>query len=263
MLIGLGLQVVALTLAPVSVVQPVLAAGVLASWSRAEPCSVSASGDARASGWSWCWWRWPPSSSPRPGRHAGSLCSAGSVLDHGGMRRRAGGRRSPGVAGDPGQVAGPRTGPARRGGAGGGGRSAVRRSAPFRRRRWRPIWSATAWSEGRWPRWARVSLGVCGGHPGRAWWSSRRGLQRQPASLMVPLANVVASTCAIVGASVVFRELLMPVGWWSLPRWVAFAAVLVAVVVLAGEEEPRRRPGVGLTARDRRQQQDRWDQRHR
>ena len=66
------------------------------------------------------------------------------------------------------------------------------------------------------------------------------GLQGHTASLMVPLANVVASGCAIVGASVVFGELLMPAGWWSLPRWLAFAAVLTALAVLVVEERPAR-----------------------
>ena len=68
------------------------------------------------------------------------------------------------------------------------------------------------------------------------------GLQGHTASLMVPLANVVASGCAIVGASVVFGEVLMPAGWWSLPRWFAFAAVLTALTVLVAEEGPARRP---------------------
>ena len=68
------------------------------------------------------------------------------------------------------------------------------------------------------------------------------GLQGHTASLMVPLANVVASGCAIVGASVVFGELLLPTGWWSLPRWLAFAAVLTALAVLVVEERPARQP---------------------
>jgi drug/metabolite transporter (DMT)-like permease len=68
------------------------------------------------------------------------------------------------------------------------------------------------------------------------------GLQRQPASLLVPLANVISSGCALVGASVVFGEVLVPAGWWSLPRWAGFAAVLAAVGVLAAETAPRSTP---------------------
>lgn len=68
------------------------------------------------------------------------------------------------------------------------------------------------------------------------------GLQRQPASLLVPLANVISSGCALVGASVVFGELLVPAGWWSLPRWAGFAAVVAAVGVLGAETAPRGAP---------------------
>jgi hypothetical protein len=68
------------------------------------------------------------------------------------------------------------------------------------------------------------------------------GLQRQPASLLVPLSNVVSSGCALVGASLVFGELLLPAGWWSLPRWLGFAAVLAAVAVLAAEPESEPEP---------------------
>ena len=68
------------------------------------------------------------------------------------------------------------------------------------------------------------------------------GLQRQPASLLVPLANVISSGCALVGASVVFGELLVPGGWWSWPRWAGFAAVIGAVAVLSADAAPRRAP---------------------
>jgi drug/metabolite transporter (DMT)-like permease len=70
------------------------------------------------------------------------------------------------------------------------------------------------------------------------------GLQRQPASVLVPLANVVSTGCALIGASVVFSELLIPAGWWSLPRWLGFAAVLAAVAVLVVEPEDRRAPAL-------------------
>ncbi len=64
-----------------------------------------------------------------------------------------------------------------------------------------------------------------------------RGLQRQPASLMVPLANVMSGVCALAGASIVFGELFVPSGWWSLPRWFGLAAVLAAMVALVGDDE--------------------------
>jgi multidrug transporter EmrE-like cation transporter len=64
------------------------------------------------------------------------------------------------------------------------------------------------------------------------------GLQRHPASLMATFSNVTASVCALVGASVVFGELLLPRGWSSLARLLGFAAVAVAIAVLAGERQP-------------------------
>jgi drug/metabolite transporter (DMT)-like permease len=70
------------------------------------------------------------------------------------------------------------------------------------------------------------------------------GLQRQPASMLVPLANVVSTGCALIGASVVFGELLVPGGWWSLPRLLGFAAVLAAVAVLVAEPDDRRAPAM-------------------
>jgi multidrug transporter EmrE-like cation transporter len=64
------------------------------------------------------------------------------------------------------------------------------------------------------------------------------GLQRHPASLMATFSNVTASACALVGASVVFGELLLPRGWDSLARLVGFVAVAAAVVLLAVDREP-------------------------
>ena len=65
------------------------------------------------------------------------------------------------------------------------------------------------------------------------------GLQRQPASLLVPLANVISSGCALVGAALIFGEVLIPAGWWSVPRWLGFAALVAAVAVLGSERQPR------------------------
>jgi hypothetical protein len=64
------------------------------------------------------------------------------------------------------------------------------------------------------------------------------GLQRHPASLMATFSNVTASVCALVGASVVFGELLLPRGWSSLARLLGFAAVATAIAVLAAERQP-------------------------
>lgn len=60
------------------------------------------------------------------------------------------------------------------------------------------------------------------------------GLQVHPASLMASLTNVVSTVCALTGASVVFGEALFPGGWWTPARLGGFAAVLAAVAVLAG-----------------------------
>jgi multidrug transporter EmrE-like cation transporter len=70
------------------------------------------------------------------------------------------------------------------------------------------------------------------------------GLQRHPASLMATFSNITASACALVGASVVFGELLLPRGWSSLARLVGFAAVAAAVGILAVEREPAREEAV-------------------
>jgi hypothetical protein len=59
------------------------------------------------------------------------------------------------------------------------------------------------------------------------------GLQRHHASMVVPLTNVISGAIVLVGASVVFSERLLPSGWWALPRLTGFAGVLAAVLVLA------------------------------
>lgn len=60
-------------------------------------------------------------------------------------------------------------------------------------------------------------------------------LQRHPASLVATLSNTVSSVCALTGASVVFGELLVPGGWWSVARVVGFAGVAAALLVLGGD----------------------------
>ena len=61
------------------------------------------------------------------------------------------------------------------------------------------------------------------------------GLQAHPASLMASLTNVVSTACALAGASFVFGEALLPPGWWSVPRLAGLAAVLAAVALLVGD----------------------------
>ena len=71
------------------------------------------------------------------------------------------------------------------------------------------------------------------------------GLQRHPASLMASLTNVASSLCAFLGAWAVFGELLLPPGWWSLARLAGFAAVLAATAILASERPVSSEAAVG------------------
>ena len=75
------------------------------------------------------------------------------------------------------------------------------------------------------------------------------GLQAHPASLMASLTNVTSTVCALVGASVVFGEALLPGHWWSLLRLAGFVCVLVAVILLASDRQPA--PDEALDARIR------------
>ena len=63
------------------------------------------------------------------------------------------------------------------------------------------------------------------------------GLQGNPASLMASLTNVVSGVCALVGASVVFGEAVLPSGWWSVLRGAGFVSLLAAVLVLMVDPE--------------------------
>lgn len=77
------------------------------------------------------------------------------------------------------------------------------------------------------------------------------GLQAHPASLMASLTNVTSTVCALAGAAFVFGEALVPPGWWSALRLGGGAAVLAAVVLLAAGDgdpiplRPPERPLVG------------------
>jgi len=75
-------------------------------------------------------------------------------------------------------------------------------------------------------------------------------LQRHPASLVAPLANVVSGTCAVLGASVVFGEAFVPRAWWALPRLAGFAGIILAVAVLgARNSQPAPVPAARVLSR--------------
>lgn len=59
------------------------------------------------------------------------------------------------------------------------------------------------------------------------------GLQRYPAAMMATFTNVTSSACVLIGAAAVFGEALLPGGWWSVARLVSFATVLAGVGILA------------------------------
>jgi multidrug transporter EmrE-like cation transporter len=59
------------------------------------------------------------------------------------------------------------------------------------------------------------------------------GLQRYPATMMATFTNVTSSACVLLGAAAVFGESLLPGGWWSAARLVSFSAVIGAVGLLA------------------------------
>jgi hypothetical protein len=68
------------------------------------------------------------------------------------------------------------------------------------------------------------------------------GLQRHPASIMATFTNVSAAVCALIGASVVFGERLLPAGGWAGARVAGFVAVAAAVTVLVIHAAPREAP---------------------
>jgi len=65
-------------------------------------------------------------------------------------------------------------------------------------------------------------------------------LQAHPASMVATVSNVVSSVCALAGASMIFGELLLPHGWWSVARFAGFAGVAGALGLLA--RAPRELP---------------------
>lgn len=65
-------------------------------------------------------------------------------------------------------------------------------------------------------------------------------LQAHAASMVATVSNVVSSVCALAGASMIFGELLLPHGWWSVARFAGFAGVAGALTLLA--RAPRESP---------------------
>jgi drug/metabolite transporter (DMT)-like permease len=75
------------------------------------------------------------------------------------------------------------------------------------------------------------------------------GLQRHLASLVVPLTNVIGGAFVLAAAAPVFGERLVPSGWWAFPRLLGFAAVIGAVYVLCARPSaavPVREPAPAL-----------------
>jgi hypothetical protein len=64
-------------------------------------------------------------------------------------------------------------------------------------------------------------------------------LQRHAASMVATVSNVVSTVCALTGASLVFGEMLLPSGWWSLARIAGFAGVGAALLLLLGADRRR------------------------
>lgn len=69
-------------------------------------------------------------------------------------------------------------------------------------------------------------------------------LQRHPATLVAPLVNLVSSGLALIGASVVFGEALLPAGWWSLPRAAGFLGIAAAIGVLCADRVAATEPAL-------------------
>lgn len=231
MLAGLGLQVVALTLAPVSVVQPILAGGLIA---------LAAAGSTVLG-------------ERLSGRHkvALGLVLAAVVLTA--VSARGGGQLAEKVPADrfalmavvvaAAAALAVATNRLRRPGAAGlaavavgagllYGLGAVAEKAVATRLHGYGLVGGALSSLGTAYPWLFLVVTLCG------MLLFQTGLQAHPASLMASLTNVVSTACALAGASVVFGEALLPPGWWSAPRLAGLIAVIAAVAVLAGDREP-------------------------
>lgn len=233
MLFALGLQVVALTLAPVSVVQPILAGGLIA---------LAAAG-SRLLG------------EQLSGRHKAALALvlsaviliAASARGGGGLSERVPAGRFLLVAAVVAAAAVLTAGSGRRQRSGGlaavavaaglfYGLGAVAEKAVATRLVGQGMVSGTWSALGSAYPWLFLAVTLAG------MVLFQTGLQAHPASLMASLTNVVSTACALAGASVIFGEALLPPGWWSLPRVAGFAAVIAAVAVLATDAPPATDP---------------------
>jgi multidrug transporter EmrE-like cation transporter len=237
MLAGLGLQVVALTLAPVSVVQPVLAAGLVGLVIAGGPLlgerlhrrqraalflvisavvaiAISSQAGARLA------------RSVPAGRFAMLAAAAACVAVVAGAAGLKASRRRPG-SGPPAWTA------AALAGAAGllYGLGAVAEKAVATNVVGKGIVAGVVGSLSSAYPWLFLVVTLAG------MLVFQVALQAHPASLIATVSNVVSSVCALAGASMVFGELLLPHGWWSVARFAGFAGVAGALVLLAGAPE--------------------------
>ncbi|MGH9095721.1 MAG: hypothetical protein ACRDXE_11215 [Acidimicrobiales bacterium] len=68
------------------------------------------------------------------------------------------------------------------------------------------------------------------------------GLQRCPAAVIVPVSNVTGSAFAVAAGSVVFGESLPPAGWQDALRLGGFAVLVIGILVLATGPPPTSGP---------------------
>jgi drug/metabolite transporter (DMT)-like permease len=235
---GLGLQVVALTMAPVSVVQPVLAGGllglvavsgvvlgerltkrqlaalafvllgVLAVALSARAGGTVATGVSRASF----------------AELAGPLAALGALAAWAGLR---GGARVRGVGASPRNLVNFAVGAGILYGLG-----AVSEKAVATHLSADGLASGALHSLGTAYPWVFVIVTLGG------MLVFQSGLQRHPASMMASFTNVTASVCALAGASAVFGEPVLPDGWWSVARVLGLALIGLAIVALISQKEP-------------------------
>lgn len=245
MIVGLALQVAALTLAPVSVVQPILAGGLIA---------LAAAGPALLG-------------ERLSGRHRAALVLVVSAVAAVAVSARGGGnlaRDVPGTrfllmaaaAGGAGVLtAGLALGRGRRAGAGRAGLpglvgtalaagllygvGAVAEKAVSTELIRHGMVAGALSSLGTAYPWVFLAATLAG------MGAFQVGLQAHPASLMASLTNVTSTMCALVGAATVFGEDLLPAGWWSALRVAGLVSVAAAVVLLAGDGAPA--AGVGTS----------------
>lgn len=240
MLIGLGLQVIALTLAPISVVQPILAGGLIALAAvgstvlgeqltrRHAVALVLVLGAVVAVG-----------ASAHTGTDLSVQVPAGrfalliiAIASAAAMAARAGlgGRRSPGADG-PLSVSG-LVGTALAAGLLYGLGALSEKAIATNLIRHGIVSGAVSSLSTAYP-WIFV-VGTLAGML-----VFQVGLQANPASLMASLTNVTSTVCALLGAALVFREAVLPGSvWGSLLRTAGFLCVLGSVAMLALDQEP-------------------------